>query len=664
MRHDSLKRGMTILGVLMLTLGMIGANADETAAPAEKSLPELISAEAFGTPPIMTGLKLSPDGRRIVALANIDDSRKIIVSEPGAAKAVSGAFQFPAHQDLLWYDWAGNDRILVGIGEAQRFSEVASYVRRLVMIDLSTSKIHFVGNVSEGIVGDEVIYVDPDGKSLLLNLQRSVYEYPSVWKVDLDSLEMTQIVKPLDRVWHWFADSHGVVRAGIGADWTHWWLLYRQTGTEAFARIKGKWQEEDDADGTVEKLLPAVGTDQGYVITNAKSGRFALYRYDFSKDTIGDVVYENPQVDIDDVLINRDGQPVGVHYTDDRSRTEWFDPELRQVQQEIDAALPSRINRVVSFSRDRQRMIISTSSASDPGRYYLYESASGVMRLLAKPYERIAGKALASVSSVSYTARDGVTIPAYLTVPRGRDVHGLPLIVMPHGGPYLRDEWGYDPWAQFLANRGYLVLQPNFRGSTGYGRDFVEKGDGQWGRGMQDDLDDGVKWLVDAGKADKSRVCIMGASFGGYAAMWAAARNPDIYRCAISLAGISDVQAMLNYDRSLFSARRYYLNWRDRVLGEKKFDPDAISPLKMVDRIAIPLLIAHGTDDDTVPYSQSKKLHDALKKAHKPHQFVTYDHEGHGFIDPSNGIDFLDRVEAFLSKYNPADAPAADAAHP
>jgi dipeptidyl aminopeptidase/acylaminoacyl peptidase len=235
---------------------------------------------------------------------------------------------------------------------------------------------------------------------------------------------------------------------------------------------------------------------------------------------------------------------------------------------------------------------------------------------------------------------------------------------MPHGGPFARDEWSYDVWAQFLANRGYLVLQPNFRGSTGYGKNFVEKGLGQWGRAMQDDIDDGVKWLVDQGKADPKRVCIMGASFGGYAAMWAAARNPDIYRCAISFAGISDVDAMLKYDRKSFSAPRYYRNWRDRVQGDKKFDLDSVSPLTAVNRISIPLLIAHGGKDENVPPSQSRKLHEALVKAGKKDEFVVYDEEKHGFEDPKNHIDFLKRVDAFLDAHNPATLPDAGGGQP
>jgi dipeptidyl aminopeptidase/acylaminoacyl peptidase len=199
------------------------------------------------------------------------------------------------------------------------------------------------------------------------------------------------------------------------------------------------------------------------------------------------------------------------------------------------------------------------------------------------------------------------------------------------------------------------VLQPNFRGSTGYGKAFVAKGLGQFGRDMQDDLDDGVKWLVDRGLVDPKRVCIMGASYGGYAALWAAARNPGIYRCAISLAGISDLSEMLRYDRGLAAAPRYYREWRREVQGDRSFDLDTVSPLRATDRIGIPLLIAHGEKDQIVPLSQSAKLHDALTAAGKPHEYVVYEGEGHGLAKQDHFTDFLTRVDAFLTAHNPAD---------
>jgi dipeptidyl aminopeptidase/acylaminoacyl peptidase len=659
-----MKNTITIaLAALLFAAGATGAEptteAQPSVAAAAEKARQLISAADFGALPFMVRPSLSPDARHIVSEAYIHGSRILSILQLGGSKtAATHFFSIPAKWDLLWYRWAGNDRLLVSLGRSDLLFGEEVYVSRLAMYDLKTEKPAFIGRKGEGMDGDTVIHVDPDGHWLLLNVQRTIYDYPSVWRVDLDTLEQKKVVSEYPHVWSWFADSSGTVRAGLGADGDRWWLYYRKSADAKFEKVvKRKFTKEDkdDTEGTIERFIPINGSDQGYAISNARTGRYALYRYDFAADALGEALFEHPQVDIENFRQSDTGELTAVYYTDDRARVEWLVPRMKELQATIDRALPDRINRVSSMSRDGTKMLVWTGSASDPGVYYYFDSNAGVMNLLAKPYDKITGKQLASVESTSYAARDGLMIPAYVTVPNAVETKQLPLIIMPHGGPFARDEWEYDTWAQFLANRGYIVLQPNFRGSTGYGREFVAKGYGQFGRTMQDDLDDGVKWLVEQGKVDPKRVCIMGASYGGYAALWAAVRNPEIYRCAISLAGLSDLPAQLRYDRSSFSASRYFTAWRTRVQGDKDFDLKTVSPLYAVDRLNIPLLIAHGTDDERVPLSQSKKLHEALTKAHKPHSYIEYKGEGHGFDKPENATEFLERVDQFLRTNNPAN---------
>jgi dipeptidyl aminopeptidase/acylaminoacyl peptidase len=241
-----------------------------------------------------------------------------------------------------------------------------------------------------------------------------------------------------------------------------------------------------------------------------------------------------------------------------------------------------------------------------------------------------------------------------LTTPNGKEAKNLPLVVMPHGGPFSRDEWTYDSLAQFMANRGYAVLQPQFRGSTGYGKEFVSRGYGEYGRKMQDDVDDGVDWLVKSGIVDPKRVCIFGASYGGYAALWGAIRNPDRYRCAASWAGVSDLDSQLRYDRKSFAATRYFKQWRTKVAGEGKFDLKTVSPLSYADRLKIPVLIGHGEADTTVPPKQSHMMVDALTRAGANVTSVFYKESEHEFASTADYEDFLKRLEAFLAKYNPA----------
>jgi dipeptidyl aminopeptidase/acylaminoacyl peptidase len=238
-------------------------------------------------------------------------------------------------------------------------------------------------------------------------------------------------------------------------------------------------------------------------------------------------------------------------------------------------------------------------------------------------------------------------------MPTGRATTGLPLIVMPHGGPHARDTWDFDRDVQFLASRGYAVLQSNFRGSTGYGKAFVEKGYGQWGRAMQDDVDDGLDWLIKSGKVDPRRVCIFGTSYGGYAAIWGAIRNPERYRCAISMAGVTDIPAMLRYDRRLFNAPRYFRDWQRKVQGDGA-DLRAVSPVAQAERLNVPLLVAQGEKDTIVPPEQARALLSALKKSPAPVESVFYPDAAHGFDKPDDRIDFYRRLQAFLTKYNPS----------
>jgi dipeptidyl aminopeptidase/acylaminoacyl peptidase len=503
--------------------------------------------------------------------------------------------------------------------------------------------------------GDDVIHVDPAGRFILLSAQRSLFETPAVLHVDLATRKARQLVKPYPGVWSWYADRDGVVRAGLGTEGTRWWLFYRETAQSGFKKIGAGDRPENAILTEVEKLLPVAGSDKGYAIANKATGRYGVYRYDFVADTLGEPVFEHPEVDVDSVGFSpRTGEPDAIFYVDDRDRVAWLDPRMKAVQARLDRALPGAVNRIVSRDSEDRRMVVWSGGASDPGSYYIFDRVKGELRELARPYASLDGKPLAPVRSLRYAARDGLSIPAYLTMPLGRPERSLPLIVMPHGGPFIRDKWTYDPWAQFLANRGYAVLQPNFRGSTGYGKAHVEAASGQFGRRMQDDLDDGVRRLAAEGIVDPKRVCIMGASYGGYAAMWAAVRNPETYRCAISFAGISDVGEMLRFDRSQWIARRYYRDWRDRIRGDGGFDLARVSPIARAAEIRVPVLIAHGEKDQNVPVAQSKLLHLALLRARVEHEFVLYPDEGHGLGRVEDSVDFLKRVEAFLARHNPS----------
>jgi dipeptidyl aminopeptidase/acylaminoacyl peptidase len=638
-------RGAVACALLLAPIAAHGQEAEPVLATP--------SAADFGAVPFLTEPKLSPDGMHIAARGLIDGKTMILVIDRSGAKQNLSKLNLPPKFQLEWLRWAGNDRVLFSLSRADSLMGEDVRVTRMISYEFKTNKQIIVGPSDQGVDGDDLVYVDPAGGYVLLSTQPTIYEYPNVYRVDLATGRSKQVLAARDQVWSWYADTSGAVRVGVGSSDGRWWTYYRGGPDGDFKRLVRREGDKDDQG--IQQFTPIAGSDLGYAVADGKTGHFALYRFNFATGELGDLIYENPNYDVDDYALGAKDELLGVYYTDDRDEVEWIDPDLKKLQARINHALPGTSNWIVSFSDDRTRFLIRSESATNPGDYYIFDRTTNHLDALAQTYPALIDKRLSPMESVRYQARDGLEIPAYLTLPPGRGDKNLPLVIMPHGGPYARDSWGYDSWVQYLASKGYAVLQPNFRGSTGFGRKFVEAGTGAWGRGMQDDIDDGVKWLAKRGTIDPKRVCIMGGSFGGYAAEWAAVRNPELYRCAISFAGVSDVQSQLKFNRKSFSAPRYFRDWRERVQGDKHFDLDQISPLKAVDRMTVPILIAHGDEDTTVPVSQSKHLHEALVKLGRAHEYVIYPGEAHGFKDPAHATDFLNRVGAFLEKYNPAN---------
>jgi dipeptidyl aminopeptidase/acylaminoacyl peptidase len=617
-----------------------------------------VPIDALARPPYLSSPMLSPDGNRIAAELTLEDKKWIGIWDVSAGPGTQPRLYRQQSFDVRWLRWAGPSRLLVGIQVVRRYAGIDVPVTRIIALDV-TSWRGLALQTGEGVVGDDVIFVDPAGTYALVTTQATADQYPDVRRIDLATGASTVVQRARAGIWDWFADRGGVVRAGVDTTDNRIRLYYRAGPGEELRRIDTRRYPQDGS--VIEMIRFVQNTDRGIVVTNAVTGRFAVYDYDFATDTRGDAVFEHPQADVTSFIMGPDGRVDGVAFEDDRRRFHWINPELQRLQATIDRALPGKINWITGRSDDGMRVLIWSSAADDSGTYYLFDRRARRIEPFANPYDQVAEHRLAPVRPVTYKSRDGTDIPGYLTLPPGRPERGLPLILMPHGGPFARDSWEFDPWVQFLASRGYAVLQANFRGSTGFGRAYVERGFGQWGSGMIDDLEDGVDWLAGQGMIDVRRVCVMGASYGGYVALWAPIRHPDRYRCAISFAGISDLRAMLRYDNRQFAAPRYSREWRRRVQGEERTDLDAISPLRQAERIRIPLLIGHGARDTNVPVAQSRNLVRALERSAAPMESVFYPEAGHGFARAQDQADFLRRVEAFLARHNPADAAPAPA---
>ena len=351
----------------------------------------------------------------------------------------------------------------------------------------------------------------------------------------------------------------------------------------------------------------------------------------------------------------KDHRPLWVSWQYELPEKVMLDEEFAALQATIDGAFPDKQNRIISMSRDEGRMLIYSGSDRDPGTYYLYDKAAGTIEFFAQPRRWIDPNDMSPMTPIRYEARDGEKINGYLTVPGGAKAENLPLIINPHGGPYgIRDYWGYNTETQFLANRGYAVMQVNYRGSGGYGQRFLDIAWRKWGLEMQDDITDGVLWAIEEGIADPDRICIYGASYGGYATMAGITKTPELYRCAVNYVGVVDLVALLDYHHR-FREGNFIQAWGKRAIGDRKDDRErllATSPINHLDKVKVPLYVVHGKRDPRVPHdTQYMPLMRKLRGTEIDYKSMVKNNEGHGFRGEANRVELYTELEKFFAEH-------------
>ncbi|MBR7800337.1 S9 family peptidase [Undibacterium fentianense] len=402
----------------------------------------------------------------------------------------------------------------------------------------------------------------------------------------------------------------------------------------------------------------AIGPDGSLYVTahNGKDTK-SVYKYDLENNRI----IPEPLIELDgfdfsgDLIFSKKlNKIIGVRYETDAVGTLWLHDSLKKIQAKVDALLPSTINNISTPRNQGELVLVNAFSDTVPGLTFLYHTVSGKLTPLGVSRPDINEKQMSYTNFVKIKARDGLEIPTYVTLPRNSDGKNLPLIVMVHGGPYVRGgHWQWNAQTQLLASRGYAVIEPDFRGSEGYGKKLFQAGWKQWGLKMQDDLDDARQWAIDQGYADAKRVCIAGASYGGYATLMGLIRNPDLYRCGISWVGVSDINLLYNVSWS-DNSEQWQKYGMPFLIGDQEKDAaqlKATSPLEQAARLKNPLILAYGAADYRVPLVHGTKFYDAIKGHNKDVEWIVYNDEGHGWRRLDNNLDFWSKVEKFLEKY-------------
>jgi dipeptidyl aminopeptidase/acylaminoacyl peptidase len=620
---------------------------------------------------------LSPSGRYFAALYPSNGTTNLAVVDVATDQG-HPLTDFRRPTEVTEVAWDNEDRLVYGFDSMSR---IGLRLHSLAAVNRDgTNPLMLVDNAGSATsLFENALLVDgalDDPRSVLVASDADKLDFPAVYKVDTLSPwhamqnSSTQernrfptlrelLVKPPGRHCTYLADHVGTVRlcTTLETDGSRQ-ILYRDDDKSEWGKITGFSSDS--------RVVEAIGfmpdNRRLYVLSNRDRDTIALFEMDPKTGTLGNLIYEAPSVDISYPVWSSDRRTLlGVSYHTSSWHTHYFDPNVAHVVDGLQGIFPDQTLKVMNFSQDRKQAIVLVTSNLTAGGYYLFDANTGKVRSLAPLAPWIDPKQLSPVQPIHYAARDGLMIDGYLTVPRGKAPQHLPLIVDPHGGPTARDTGGWDPDVQFFASRGYAVLQMNFRGSYGSGTKFREAGNREWGGKMLDDVVDAVAWAEEQGIADPKRVCIFGASYGGYAALMAAATRPDMFRCAISYAGVTDLESV--FQPSIVGegwvAERppEQIVMLTRVIGDRR-DADFLrehSPVYNAAKIECPVFIAHGRQDSIVSVKDARRMRDALQKAGKKVEYVEKPDEGHGFANEENRIDLFTRIDAFLKKHDPAD---------
>lgn len=650
---------MILAGALALAAAPASAQLKPAPAP-DRPLP----VSVFGQLNSLQNPDISTDGKALAAKMRIKGEQYLAIVDlarpdaPPQIIAKDGEFDKRDDVRAIEWDWIDPNNLLIWISSRQDIDGYKYDAVRVIGYNRLTKKVTPLGWDGAFLMAGDVLWMSRDGRPRILLARLAAGKgterlfNPEVVEVDVETGKQRHVLSRHAFVQDWYADGAGVVRMGAAMDRDSGKLrvLYRPSDGSNFETIISEKVGKYSAP-TVPQIFLAGG--QKALAISRQSGFNELYEVDLKTMKLGKKVFGVSGYDIGGVISNDDDTALeGVTVIEDRPKRYWFNGRMKEIQQVLDESFGAGMATMVSSDRARENLVIKVGGADQAGGYYLYSTTTGDLKLIGWANAELKDMKLNPVRTIRYKASDGLEIAAVLTLPRLKAAKNLPLIVLPHGGPWARDHESWDMWAQPLAELGYAVVQPNFRGSDGFGRAFEEAADGNWGVRMQDDLNDAITHLAKQGIADPKRVCMFGWSYGGYAASRAAQRDGDKYRCAISGAGVHDLPDMVAYDKE------YLGRHGAKYIGSAAGRLAEVSPARHAKQYSIPIMIVHGAKDDRVPVAQSRDLVKRLKAAGKVEgkDFVYLEQKRNTHHLPleEDRIQLIEEIQRFLAKHNPA----------
>ncbi len=604
------------------------------------------TVEDFFKKPEQTAYQISPTGTHLSYKEPYQRRQNIFVRSLGSnSEAVQLTFE--TERDISGYMWKGEKRIIYikDSGGDENFSLFAVDSDGKNLLELTPYE-----NVRIQII--DSLYDDPD--HLIIGMNKNNPQLFEPYRIHIHTGEIVQLAKnenPMEAISDWMTDHQGRLRIATRVqDGTNSVLMYRDHEDEEFKDILTTNFKE-----SVNPLFFDFEQDHlVYVSSNLGRDKNVIIQFDLhqGKET-GDIIFEHELVDVNSMSYSRLRKvPTSINYATDKKQTHFLDPQREQLQINLESKLSGLEVALISATRDESMYIVRTYSDRTLGTFYLYDVHQDQLEKIADVSPWLDEADMAPMHPIQYQARDGVTIHGYLTLPAQYEAGSkIPIVINPHGGPWARNQWGYNPELQLLASQGYGVLQMNFRGSVGYGRKFWELSFKQWGATMQDDITDGVQWLIQEGYADPDRVAIYGGSYGGYATLAGITFTPDLYACAIDYVGVSN---LFTFMKTVPPYWKPYLDMMYEMVGHPERDHDQMaagSPALHIDRITTPLLVVQGANDPRVNIDESDQIVEALRARNVDVPYLVKYNEGHGFGNEENQFEFYKTMCGFLAKY-------------